>query len=128
MRAEGLESTGQLANMLQESKLGLGMGVHVYYQHQNKSDPLSPLEDPSPHIAAFMLMRQDYWYFFGSTGWLDDDWRWSPLYDTLSKCGKPLDKVAKGGPTVFTRAFEHCSVKVDCTVSTACTASIDGPH
>ena len=70
-RAEALASTGQLQNMLTESSLGLSAGVHVYYQHANKSDPTSPLEDPTPHIAAFMLMRQEHWYFFGSTGWLD---------------------------------------------------------
>lgn len=68
MRAEGLASSGQLQNMLEESKLGLAAGVHVYYQHTNKTDPSSPLEDPTPHIAAFMLMRQEHWYFFGSTG------------------------------------------------------------
>eukprot|EP01043_Picozoa_sp_COSAG02_P036354 COSAG02_NODE_2657_length_8315_cov_11.405307_6_plen_56_part_00 len=48
--------------MLKESTLGLAAGVHVYYQHTNKSDPTSPLEDPTPHIAAFMVMRQEFWY------------------------------------------------------------------
>jgi hypothetical protein len=142
MRAEGLASTGQLANMLEESKLGLGMGVHVYYQHENKTDPASPLEDPTPHIAAFMLMRQasppsaprtldrsiiwvwtielaklvwdfpmkvrpwrvgfrawnaarrqDYWYFFGSTGWLDGDWRWSDAFSTPTQPARLYYKI-----------------------------------
>lgn len=52
---------GQLENMLTESKLGLAAGVHVYYQRTNASDPTSPLEDPTPHIAAFMVMRQEFW-------------------------------------------------------------------
>ena len=127
MRAEGLAATGQLQNMLEESKLGLAAGVHVYYQHTNQSDPKSPLEDPTPHIAAFMLMRQEHWYFFGSTGWLDADWQWSKLYDTLNACGAPVDAQAKGGPDVYTRAYTKCKVTVDCT-NTACTATIEGPN
>ena len=51
-RAEGLMATGQLSNMLEESKRGLAAGVHVYYQHTNASDPRSPLEDPSPHTRT----------------------------------------------------------------------------
>jgi hypothetical protein len=90
MRAEGLASTGQLQNMLEESRLGLSAGVHVYYQHENKSDPGSPLEDPMPHIAAFMLMRQEHWYYFGSTGWLDADWHWTALYHPRSSRGCPI--------------------------------------
>ena len=137
--------------MLTESNLGLAAGVHVYYQHVNKSDPSSPLEDPTPHIAAFMVMRQEYWYFsandlhgmeqkpkctqcavrfryfFGSTGWLDADWRWSKLYDTLSQCGAPVDKQAQGDGKVYTRKYAKCTAKVDCTNKTACTASIVGP-
>lgn len=157
---------GQLENMLTESNLGLAAGVHVYYQHTNKSDPTSPLEDPTPHIAAFMVMRQEYWYFvrtrlmhrqnakeskwvnrkrhvlslsiyscvvwcryfFGSTGWLDGDWQWSALYDTLSQCGAPVDKQAHGDGTVYTRKYANCTAKVDCTNKTACTASIVGPN
>ena len=37
-----------------------------------------------------MIFRQEHWYSFSSTGWLDQDWSWSPLYDKLSACGKPL--------------------------------------
>ena len=58
-----LKSQGQLQNMLTESNLGLAAGVHVYYQHTNQSDPHSALEDPTPHIAAFMVMRQEFWCF-----------------------------------------------------------------
>jgi hypothetical protein len=131
MRAEGLSSTGQLENMLTESKLGLAAGVHVYYQHTNTTDPTSPLEDPTPHIAAFMLMRQEHWYFFGSTGWLDADWKWTELYETLSKCGAPVDKEAVAGDSsgsVFTRKYAKCTAKVDCTDKAACKASITGPN
>ena len=73
-------------------------------------------------------MRQDHWYFFGSTGWKDEDWAWSPVYDQMGKCGKPLG-LAKGAPapTVYVRDYEHCKVKLDCTDAAACKATIDGP-
>lgn len=134
----------------------------MYYQHTNKSDPMSPLEDPTPHIAAFMVMRQEFWYlfcksstvrfysgssgrswvsvlhsfycairrryFFGSTGWLDGDWQWSKLYDTLSQCGAPVDKQPQGDGMVYTRKYAKCTAKVDCTDKTACAASIVGPN
>ena len=61
-------------------------------------------------------------------GWLDADWKWSALYDTLNGCGKPTDALATGGPTVYTRKYDHCTVTVDCTDVKACTAKIDGPH
>jgi len=46
-----------LDNLLKESKLGVAAGVHTYYQHVNRTDPSSPVEDPLPHMAAFMLAR-----------------------------------------------------------------------
>ena len=58
MRAEQLASSGQLPNMLQESKLKVPMGVHTYL---NVDKATKAIEDPRPHIAAFMLMRQDHW-------------------------------------------------------------------
>ena len=63
-------STGEciLNNMLTESKLGVPAGVHTYLQHVNATDPSSPLEDEMPHMAAFMLAREEHWYYFGSTG------------------------------------------------------------
>jgi hypothetical protein len=128
MRAEDIAATGQLQNMLEESRLGLAAGVHVYYTHLNASDPKSALEDPSPHIAVFMLMRQEYWYYFGSTGWLDGDWKWSKLYDALDACGAPTDATAMGGPNVYTRRYDGCTITVDCTVRTACNASIAGAN
>ena len=133
MRAELLASTGQLQNLLRESKLGLAAGVHVYYQQENKScvpnataapPVVCALEDPTPHIAAFLLFRQEFWFFFGSTGWLDQDWAWSKLYDTLSACGKPVDTVPQGGPKVFTRKYSGCVASVDCTNTSVCTASV----
>ena len=37
-----------------------GMGSFstiLYYQHVNRTDPSSPVEDPLPHMAAFMLAQ-----------------------------------------------------------------------
>jgi len=62
VRAEEMASSGQLANMLEESKLKVPVCVHTYLQSID--------EDPSAHIAAFLLFRQQHWYYFGSTGWL----------------------------------------------------------
>ena len=118
MRAEKLASSGQLPNMLQEARLGVPMGVHVYFNNAT--------EDPTPHIAAFMLMRTEHWYFFGSTGWLDSDWHWSELYDTMSACGKPLGPTAGApAPTIYTRDYEGCKVRLDCTDATNCAATIE---
>ena len=118
MRAEALASSGQLPNMLQESSLDVPMGVHVYYKNAT--------EDPTPHVAAFMLLRSEYWYFFGSTGWVDSDWKWSPIYDKVGKCGKPLGRaVGSPAPTIYTRAYEGCKVRLDCTDPKNCEATIE---
>lgn len=53
MRAESLASSGQLANMLAEGVAGVAAGVHTYYNNAT--------EDPTPHLAAFMLVREEYW-------------------------------------------------------------------
>ena len=37
-------------------------------------------EDPTPHLAAFMIFRQEHWYSFSSTGWFDSDWEWHAVY------------------------------------------------
>jgi hypothetical protein len=44
-----------LNNMLTESRLGVNAGVHTYLHHVNASDPTTPVEDQTPHIAAFMV-------------------------------------------------------------------------
>jgi len=121
MRAEELASSGQLANMLEESRRRVPVNMHTYLS--------SPEEDPTPHIAVFLLFRQANWYFFASTGWLDDDWAWSPLYDRVSACGKPLgDAVGDPALTVLTRKYENCAVRLDCTNTTkeGCVATIQG--
>merc|ERR1711964_100427 len=33
------------------------------------------------YSMAFMLAREEGWYYFGSTGWLDKDWVWNAYYD-----------------------------------------------
>ena len=135
MRAESIMSgcpgakvtTGEciLNNMLTESKLGVAAGVHTYLQHVNKSDPKSTLESQLPHMAAFMLARQEHWYYFGSTGWWDDNYAWDALYDKASTCGKPTEPApAVGSGPVYTRAFEHCKVTLDCTDSSFCKGDI----
>ncbi|KAL3923611.1 MAG: hypothetical protein SGPRY_004164, partial [Prymnesium sp.] len=53
VRAEKMASSGQLENMLRESELAVPVGMHVYYK--------SASEDPTPHIAVFMLLRNEHW-------------------------------------------------------------------
>jgi len=103
-----------LGNMLQESKLGIPSGVHTYLKNNT--------ENQLPHMAAFMLSRNDYWYYFGSTGWWDNSFHWDENWDKASSCG-----MAKGpssaGP-VYKRAFEHCEVTLDCTQNDFCRGDI----
>jgi hypothetical protein len=71
-------------------------------------------------MAAFMLARQEHWYYmyFGSTGWWDDDFEWQALYDKASTCGKPTEPApAVGSGPVYRRSFENCNVSLDCTNS-----------
>ena len=135
MRAESIMNgcpgakvtTGEciLNNMLTESKLGVAAGVHTYLQHVNQSDPTSPLESQLPHMAAFLLARGEHWYYFGSTGWWDNDYAWDSLYDKASTCGKPTEPApAVGAGPVYTRAFEHCNVLLDCTNTSFCKGDI----
>jgi hypothetical protein len=118
MRAEQMASSGQLSNMLEESRLGVPAGVHTYLKNNT--------EDPTPHLAVFMIFRQQHWYSFSSTGWLDQDWSWSPLYDRLSSCGKPLGNATaiKEGVS-YNRHYEHCIFKLDCTDAKNCQAGIE---
>lgn len=135
MRAESIMNgcpganitTGEciLDNMLAESKLGVAAGVHTYLKRVNASDPNSPIENQLPHMAAFMLAQQEHWYYFGSTGWWDDDYVWDELFDKVSTCGKPTELApAVGSGPVYTRAFEHCKVSLDCTDSASCKGDI----
>ena len=120
-RAETMLSSGVLPNMLAESAAGVAAGVHTYYHNAS--------EDPMPHMAAFMLAKQSYWYFFGSTGWWDDSFQWTTLYDQASTCGaaRGLAQRVDGadGTVRFSRAFEHCDVQLTCTNNgTSCTGDI----
>lgn len=119
VRAETLASSGQLANLVEESKRAVPMGVHTYMKAAS--------EDLTPHIAAFLLFRAEHWYYFASTGWLDTDWRWSALFDAAAKCGKPLGlAVGAPAPLAYTRKYERCSVAIDCTAGgqDGCNATI----
>ena len=125
LRAESSYSKGLLPNMLEEAKRGVPAGVHTYY---HKTPPNGTREDPTSHMAAFLLARQEQWYYFGSTGWLDSDFVWSPLYDQAAECHKPLEPARSGtGPSarVYTRRFEGCHVTLNCTVSDACVGKIE---
>lgn len=111
-----------LDNMLQEGRLGVPGASHAYYRR----DTEGALEDVTPHVAAFMLARESYWYYFGSTGWLDKDWEWTELYDY--ECGRPLEVMQMDeAKSVYTRAYEACNVTLDCTNQTVCKAQITGP-
>ena len=58
-----------------------------------------------------MLAREEHWYSFASTGWLDPDWKWyGELYSRLSACGKPLG-------TLTLRPFPPRHVKYDRSVN-----------
>ena len=112
VRCETIQSSGQLANMLEEGKRGVRVGVHVYLKNAT--------EDVTPHLAAFMVVRREGWYFFASTGWLDDDWAWHGKYDAMSKCGKPLGppigpQQGKAGLQVYTRQYQGCSARLACS-------------
>eukprot|EP00040_Diaphanoeca_grandis_P007407 m.40818 g.40818 ORF g.40818 m.40818 type:complete len:428 (+) comp18624_c0_seq1:210-1493(+) len=117
-RAEQMISGGFLPNMLQEAKLGVAAGVHTYYHNAT--------EDPTPHMAAFMLARSEHWYYFGSTGWWDDSFVWTDLYDKASQCGMPTEPCSSG--PVYRRDYQHCQVVLDCTNSSFCVGDITFNH
>eukprot|EP00965_Chrysotila_dentata_P212964 6187362-Pleurochrysis_carterae.AAC.2 len=125
----GTTNVSALRNMLEEGRRGVAAGVHAYYQRNG-----TQLEDPLPHVAAFMLVREEHWYYFGSTGWLDSDWAWTALYDL--RCGRPAAPALALGDSqlAYTRRYEKCSVTLDCTHARKglaavqhCFASIEGP-
>ena len=77
----------------------------------------------APRVGTPYARLTGRWYYLGSTGWWDDSYVWSEMYDACAKCGAPLGAAA--GKTVLTRAFEGCNVTLDCTNATACVGSID---
>jgi len=97
-----------LPNMLTEEALGVPAVVHTYYKHAT--------DEPTPHIAAFLLARSDHWYFLGSTGWWDASYHWSRLYDACGQCGRPLGP-ATNSSGVLRRAFAGCKVSLDCSAA-----------
>lgn len=110
VRAEAMHSSGDLANMLEEARRDVPVGVHTYLR--------SAKEDLSAHVAVFLLFRRDYWFYFASTGWLDKDWAYHPIFDTAAKCGKPLGlPTGAPPPLAYRRAYEHCAVSINCTTA-----------
>lgn len=81
--------------------------------HWFGSDP-KRLED---QMAAFLLAQGDWDYFSASTEWTDGGWvpDWMAFHEKYeqTKCGRPLGPPTNSSETLFTREFEHCSVKVD---------------
>lgn len=114
-----------LGNMLEEARRGIASGVHTYLRHANATDPASPIESQLPHMAAFMLAREENWYYFGSSGWWDKDFSWSSLFDRASGCGRPITPppALDAGP-IFHRKYERCLVSLNCTDSAACVGDI----
>lgn len=115
-RAESALKTGNLLNMLEEAKMGVAAAVHTYYQ--------TATEDPTPHMAAFLLTRQENWYYFGSTGWWDDSFTWSDLYDKATACGMPKGPAVSKGQ-VYSRGYTHCSATLDCSNATNCIGTVN---
>ena len=99
--------------MLTEAQIGVAATVHTYYH--------TAMEDPTPHMSAFLLARSEQWSFMGSTGWWDNSYHWSALYDSCRQCGHPLGPAKEDSPSrKFTRAFEGCNVSLDCSNTSAC--------
>ena len=115
-----------LRNMLREGRAGVPVGVHAYYA---RNATTGALEDVTPHVAAFLLAREEHWYYFGSTGWFDASYEWSDLYDL--ECGRPKGAATSVG-AVWSREYDRCQVHLDCSAAVAagaggCEASIVGP-
>ena len=108
--ADPADGAAQLENMLREGADGVATGQHVYYRR----DDDGALEDPTPHVAAFLLVQQEHYYYFGSTGWFDKDWAWDALYDL--QCGQPKAAASSVAPAVYTREFDACTVRLNCSV------------
>ena len=72
-----------------------------------------------------LFVQTENWYYFGSTGWWDNDFVWTDLYDKATGCGKPTEPApAVGSGPVYSRSFEKCKVSLDCTNTTACKGDI----
>eukprot|EP01051_Picozoa_sp_SAG22_P003900 SAG22_NODE_198_length_15480_cov_24.005526_8_plen_78_part_00 len=72
-----------------------------------------------------MLAQAENWYYFGSTGWWDDDFAWQDLYDKATTCGKPTQPApAVGSGPLYARTFERCTVSLDCTNTSFCVGDI----
>ena len=66
--ADAVKPGGLYENLRLEGQQRMAVGAHVYYP--------SAATDVTPHLASFLLFREEHWYYFGSTGWMDPDFRW----------------------------------------------------
>ena len=52
-------------------------------------------------------------------GWWDNSFEWTALYDKVEQCGSAKGPATytntSGAGMIFSRIFDHCSVKLDCT-------------
>ena len=127
----------QLHGRLKES--GLLTGKDALPPHQPRlpavmHSPISSAVKATPALleyaaAAWQLTRGEYDYFGASTGWLDGDWGWLPVYSRLETCGPPQGP-PKTGPTAgaWTRKFDNCTVQVDTNHRTGSIRPATGPR
>eukprot|EP00962_Isochrysis_galbana_P040966 scaffold14916_cov128-Isochrysis_galbana.AAC.15 len=115
MVADPKAGAALIEDMLKEGDAGVASGMHSYYHRPRPELNQTGPEDPTAHIAAFMLVRRELWYYTGSTGWFDRDFKWSSVYDDAAKCGRPLAPAMRPAPRVYTREYERCHVMVNCT-------------
>jgi len=115
MVADPKAGAALIEDMLKEGDAGVASGMHSYYHRLRPELNQTGPEDPTAHIAAFMLVRRELWYYTGSTGWFDRDFKWSSVYDDAAKCGRPLAPAMRPAPRVYTREYERCHVMVNCT-------------
>lgn len=108
-------------NMVREGSLGVAAAMHAYYH----ADVNGTAEDVTQHIVAFMMVREQGWYYLGSTGWLDKDYRWSSMYDM--RCGRPVAAASRLRAGVYVRQYEACAVRIDCTQALNTTAKPQPP-
>ena len=88
------------------------------------SFPALPCLHPQTQRCGLFVQTEN-WYYFGSTGWWDNDFVWTDLYDKATGCGKPTEPApAVGSGPVYSRSFEKCKVSLDCTNTTACKGDI----
>eukprot|EP00966_Prymnesium_polylepis_P012613 289551-Prymnesium_polylepis.1 len=60
--ADAVKPGGLYDSLRLEGQQQMAVGAHAYYP--------SAATDVTPHLASFLLFREEHWYYFGSTGWM----------------------------------------------------------